>query len=245
MRKSLSLFLQWTAAFLFLFALQEHVRPQGAAAPAPESAAPEAGGPADGSKTEEPTDQSSPDSGAGDTDDAVSEEQSDFGIGDDKVEAIIRSLRGVVGWVERDSWLVIGDAGGEKWPLKIIHSSPGANREIGEGMLHVAGPTTLKVSLAISTEDGTQEIEDFAPVVNVEWFDILDEAASVAVSEGLARLGQPDPDKQVLFVWVGRKEGAKRWPVRVHEFFGPRILPGYAEVDSATTMVLVYPARMM
>jgi hypothetical protein len=245
MRKWLFVFSLVTAAVLFSFALAAPVRPQdGTAATAAEDAAPAAAQPADQLKTEKPADQSSPDKGAGDADAAVSEEEADFGLGDDKVEAIVRCLW-IVGWVKDDFWLLIGDEGGEKWPFKIIHVSGGAGREIGKGTLHVAGTTTLKVSLAISTEEGTQEIKDFAAVIDVGSFGVLDEAASVAVSNGLAQLAQHDPAKAVVSAWVKRKKNARRWPVSVNTFDGVRIVPGYAEVDSVTNMVLVYPVRMM
>jgi hypothetical protein len=179
-------------------------------------------------------------------DDAAPKEAPGFEITQDQTEAMARSFRAVT-WVRDGCWLVIGNSADERqWPFRVFALEKGRMQRIGRGVAANEGTGVWTVSLTVSAGEARQTIHhqtqmDYGPDT------VLEEYASRAAKRALDRLEPADPARNITFAWVERRPDAKRWPVHFVSFEPPQeiIVPGYAEINMETGMVLVYPFRVM
>lgn len=169
-------------------------------------------------------------------------------ISSKQVSAISRCLLAMK-WIQEGSWLVIADGGGSgDWPLQVLSISRHASTKAGEGELQFQAGNRIVVSIQVMVDKADHVLEGFEPSINEEWFDVREEAASVALRETFTHLNLLPPGsapEQFVCAWVKRKKDVGRWPIWVFWFMGNRIMSGLAEIDAEGTMVLIFPGVMM
>ena len=195
--------------------------------------------------TREREESQSSDENGGGAPEAEPAKKTEFPISAEQVAAIARCLW-IDRWVKDDSWLVVGDAGGDQqWAFRVLSGTGGEGAEIGEGELQFMEANRIGISMGLAAGDKDYFLEGFEPSINEEWYDVPEEAASAALRETFKQLLPADSSRKIVYAWVFRKPDAERWRIEVHWFMGYRVMPVYAEIDADGTMVLIFPAVMM